>query len=156
KCLQKDSSRRYASAQALADDLERWLRGEPVRARPVSRRQRVLRWVRRRPHLAALAALLVLALVGGFTGVCWQWLRAEGAYGRAAGLAEAGRQTAYARAVSLAYAEWRAGNAGSAQQVLLACHPQLRGWEWHYLQRLFRTRQLATLEGHADGVLAVA
>jgi WD40 repeat protein/tRNA A-37 threonylcarbamoyl transferase component Bud32 len=156
KCLQKDPSRRYASAQALADDLERWLRREPVRARPVSRRQRALRWLRRRPHLAALAALLVLALVGGFTGVCWQWLRAEGEYTRAASLAEAERQTAYARAVSLAYAEWRAGNAGPAQQLLLACHPELRGWEWHYLQRLFRTRQLATLEGHAAGVLTVA
>jgi tRNA A-37 threonylcarbamoyl transferase component Bud32 len=156
KCLQKDSSRRYTSAQALADDLERWLRGDPVRARPISRRQRVLRWVRRRPHLAALAALLVLALVGGFAGVCWQWLRAEAAYTRAAHLAETERQTAYARAVSLAYAEWRAGNAGTAQQALLACHPKLRGWEWHYLQRLFQTRQLATLEGHTDGVLTVA
>jgi WD40 repeat protein/tRNA A-37 threonylcarbamoyl transferase component Bud32 len=156
KCLQKDSSRRYASAQALADDLDRWLRGDPVRARPISRRQRVVRWVRRRPHLAALAALLVLALVGGFTGVCWQWLRAEKESTRAASLAETERQTAYSRAVSLAYAEWRAGNAGTAHKVLLACPPNLRGWEWHYLQRLFQTRQLATLEGHTDGVLAVA
>jgi WD40 repeat protein len=156
KCLQKDSSRRYSSAQALADDLDRWLRGEPVRARPISRRQRVLRWVRRRPHLAALAALLIFALVGGFTGVCWQWLRAEKASTRATLLAETERQTAYARAISLAYAEWRAGNAGTAHQVLLACHPKLRGWEWHYLQRLFQTRHLATLEGHGDGVLTVA
>jgi WD40 repeat protein/tRNA A-37 threonylcarbamoyl transferase component Bud32 len=156
KCLQKDPQRRYASAQALADDLERWLAGEPVRARPVGRRERALRWVRRRPHLAALAGLLVLALVGGFAGVCWQWRRAEREFGRAAQAAEAEGQTAYARAVSLAYAEWRAGNAGPAQQVLLACPAALRGWEWHYLRRLFRARQLATLRGHADGVLAVA
>jgi WD40 repeat protein/tRNA A-37 threonylcarbamoyl transferase component Bud32 len=156
KCLQKDSSRRYTSAAALADDLERWLRREPVRARPVSRRQRALRWVRRRPGLAALAAALVFALVGGVTGVCLQWLRAERAYTREASVAETERQTAYTRSISLAYADWRVGNAGHAQEVLLKCNPDLCGWEWHYLQRLFRVRQLATLEGHTDGVLTVA
>jgi WD40 repeat protein/tRNA A-37 threonylcarbamoyl transferase component Bud32 len=156
KCLQKGPQRRYASAQALADDLERWLGGQPVRARPVSRRERALRWVRRRPHLAALTALLLIALMAGFLGVCWQWRRAEGEAARASRLADAERQTAYARAVSLAYAEWRAGNAGPAQQVLLACPPGLRGWEWHYLQNLFRGRQFATLEGHTGGALAVA
>jgi WD40 repeat protein len=156
KCLQKESDKRYPSAEALADDLERWLRGEPTRARPVSRRKRVLKWVRRRPHLAALTVLLVLALVAGFAGVCWQWRRAEEAYRKEADTAEAERRTAYARAIPLAYAEWGAGNAGPAEQVLGACTPGLRGWEWHYLRRLFRARQLATLEGHTDGVLAVA
>src|SRR5262249_15492802 len=107
KCLQKQPQQRYASAAALAEDLHRWLAGEPVRARPVSGRQRVLKWVRRRPHLAALAALLVFALFAGFAGVCWQWQRAEGEYRRAAKLAETERRTAYARAISLAYAEWR-------------------------------------------------
>jgi WD40 repeat protein/tRNA A-37 threonylcarbamoyl transferase component Bud32 len=156
KCLQKDPARRYRSAEALAEDLERWLGGDPVRARRVSSHERALKWVRRRPHLAALAALLLLSLFGGLAGVLWQWQRATGEYHRAVRLAEAERRTAYARAISLAYAEWRAGNAGGANQVLSACRAELRGWEWHYLSRLFRARQLATLEGHADGVLAVA
>src|SRR5262249_43082524 len=146
KCLQKEPGKRYPSAEALADDLERWLRGEPVQARPVSRRQRVLKWVRRRPELAAMVALLVLALVAGFAGVIWQGRRAEGECRKGADRARPEQRTACARALPLAYAEWRAGNAGPAEQVLEQCPAELRGWEWHYLQRLFRVRQLATLE----------
>src|SRR5262249_21260265 len=56
KCLQKDPSRRYASAEALAEDLERWLRGEAIQARRVSTWERVGKWVRRRPGMAALLA----------------------------------------------------------------------------------------------------
>jgi hypothetical protein len=57
KCLEKAPGRRYGSAEALADELDRWLRGEPIRARPSTRRERLLKWVRRRPAVAALVAL---------------------------------------------------------------------------------------------------
>src|SRR5262249_43304957 len=66
KCLQKEPTARYATAAALADDLERFLDGRPILARPVSRRERIVRWARRHPSTAALAAVtLVAALVLG-------------------------------------------------------------------------------------------
>jgi tetratricopeptide (TPR) repeat protein len=67
-CLNKDPRRRYASAEALAADLERWLAGEPIHARRLGRLERAWKWARRRPLDAALVAVLgaaALALAGG-------------------------------------------------------------------------------------------
>lgn len=63
KCLEKDRERRYGSAEELADDLERWLRGEPVVARPETRLKRLKRWARRhRNRCALVSACLVFVL----------------------------------------------------------------------------------------------
>src|SRR5262249_32228634 len=67
KCLEKEPARRYASASELADDLRRFLAGEPVRARRAGVWERGLKWVRRRPAAAALLALGTLALLAAVT-----------------------------------------------------------------------------------------
>jgi serine/threonine protein kinase/Tfp pilus assembly protein PilF len=68
RCLQKDAGRRYESAQALADDLNRYLRGEPIRARRTPAWERGLKWARRRPVAATLLALAASLILGGFVG----------------------------------------------------------------------------------------
>jgi tetratricopeptide (TPR) repeat protein/tRNA A-37 threonylcarbamoyl transferase component Bud32 len=73
KCLEKDPKRRYASAQEVADDLHRWLNGEPIVARPVNAAARSWMWCKRRPALAALGGALALAIIAGVIGVAWQW-----------------------------------------------------------------------------------
>jgi formylglycine-generating enzyme required for sulfatase activity len=63
ECLSKEPARRYASAEELANDLRRFLAGEPIRARPVGAVERTWKWVRRRPAAAALLGVVLLALV---------------------------------------------------------------------------------------------
>ncbi len=66
RCLEREPSRRYSGADSLAEDLRRFLAGEPILARPVSGPERFVRWCRRRPALAAVW-LLVAALATGST-----------------------------------------------------------------------------------------
>jgi formylglycine-generating enzyme required for sulfatase activity len=63
KCLHKDPRRRYASAEELANDLRRFQAGEPIRARPVGRVERAVKWAKRRPALAVLLGVTLLTLV---------------------------------------------------------------------------------------------
>jgi tRNA A-37 threonylcarbamoyl transferase component Bud32 len=64
-CLRKEPEKRYASAEALADDLERWLRGEPIVARPVGSLGRFARWCRRNPVVAGLTGAVAASLLAG-------------------------------------------------------------------------------------------
>lgn len=65
KCLEREVTRRYRDAAAVAAELRRFLRGEPIEARPLSRPARLWRWAKRKPALAAAAALAGVVAVGG-------------------------------------------------------------------------------------------
>ena len=73
KCLSKEPARRYASAEELADDLRRFQRDEPIRARPVGSPERAVKWVRRHK---AITALLMMTLLG-LAGIVWKYIDAE-------------------------------------------------------------------------------
>ncbi|MFN2622812.1 MAG: protein kinase [Chthoniobacterales bacterium] len=90
KCLQKDRARRYATANALAMDLERHLNHQPVLARPDTRAYRMAKFVRRHRASATFAAVVFIALIGGLTGTITEARRAT----RHAALAETQRRRA--------------------------------------------------------------
>jgi tetratricopeptide (TPR) repeat protein len=77
KCLRKAPQERYPLAAGLADDLRRFVQGAPVHARSIGALGRGWRWCRRKPALAALSAVLVLAVLGGLAGILFEWRRAE-------------------------------------------------------------------------------
>ncbi len=160
KCLQKEASRRYASAQELAADLNRFLANEPIHARPVPFIERIGLWCKRRPLIAAMSAALLLAVVFGFAGILWQWRRAEVYAQResrqrmvAEDSAARMRLNLYAADVGLAAQEIQGDDFGLARQRLDALRPKtgepdLRGFEWYYLWNLCRGTELASLTGH--------
>ena len=71
KCLQKEPHKRYATAKELADDLNRYLMGEPIRARRTPPVERGIKWTRRHPTAATLLALGTLAVFGAVGAGVW-------------------------------------------------------------------------------------
>src|SRR5579883_353175 len=165
KCLQKRVTSRYASAGDLADDLDRFLKGEPIKARPIRAWERSWRWAKRNPALAVSYGLIALVAALGFGGILWQYLRAEsratdlsialGDRDRALGLSRESESKAFEFAtkesnarisleeqlydnyIAVAEREITLNHDVSLAGTLLARCPQhLRGWEWKYLMRL--------------------
>jgi len=169
KCLQKEPSRRYPTARALADDLGCFLAGQPIQARPVSRAEKVWLWCKRRPTLAVFIIAFHLALAGGLAGILLEWQRARAhAHGEmelrlaAEKNAAETRQHLYAADVALAaQVVLQQGDFGRARRTLEQLKPalgerDLRGFEWRYLWNLCCGNQLAILGRHEWIVTCVA
>ncbi|HVV72367.1 MAG TPA: serine/threonine-protein kinase, partial [Verrucomicrobiae bacterium] len=147
KCLEKEPSRRYPTAQAMADELGRFLANEPIQARPLGPAGKAWRWCRRKPQVASLAAVAILTFVLGFAGVLRQWHLADAQRQRAEAGELSARQNAYVLAMSAAQQALKDKNPGRALELLNRQRPgaaprstlnpqlstDLRGFEWRYL-----------------------
>ena len=181
KAIDKDPKARYQSAEAMAEDLRRFLADEPIRARQVRAWERYRRWARRNPVIAglgaALAALLVATTVASLLAMERFRAQAENQQTLAANEAAARtkadqanaslrasqdtlQQTVYATRSNLALAAWDTADVGRLLSLLDLLRPDpgepdLRGWEWRYLWQLTHEDRL-TLRAQEDRFIDVA
>jgi len=168
RCVDQDPGRRYGSALALAEDLERWLAGEPIQARVISPMERIWKWTRRRPALAALAVVVLLGLMAIFIQqmISERRVRAESLLARRAeASAQAAaaqlRENLYASDMALAVRARMEGSFAPARQLLAAQVPSLgqvdlRGFEWRWLEQETKASPGRILSGHTGAVQALA
>lgn len=157
KCLEKEPSRRYASAEALADDLRRFLDGRPIEARRLSEVEKLTRWCRRNPWIAASLAGVVATFLIAFALVSRSYWRAEKARDQEAKL----RKEADDKNLAERWQRYRANlvasesalqlyNVDRAQRTLEDAPAEYRNWEWrHFQSRLDLAQQVL----HTDGVI---
>jgi serine/threonine protein kinase len=149
KCLEKEPARRYQTAQALANDLDRFLHDEPIQARPVNTAEKFSRWCGRKPALAAsffsISILLLIVIIGSPIAV----FRINRERSKAEHLL-------YVSTMNVAQAAWEENNAGRLRQLLEETQNSPdRGFEWYYWQRQTHL-PLMTLRGHFGAVISVA
>jgi WD40 repeat protein len=169
KCMEKEPGRRYASAEALAQDLRRFLDGQPIQARPASAAERVWKWVRRRPAQFALLAVSTLATLLLLGGAIWYQLRLGNALTRTeqqrdqlrqanAEIEQQRDQAQHLLAVNHLQRSQEAhlqSNTLDALRHLDLVPPQRRGWEWYYLKRR-HDGSLFTMYHHTSSVTGLA
>ena len=140
KCLEKERARRYETAIALVQDIERHLGGEAVEAAPPSMAYQVRKFVRRRRGQVAAAAAIAAVALAGVAAFAWSEVRR-------ANLADDRRRDAEASAavanqlrresqlafIAAADSALRAGDFAVVRDRLEECEPSLRGWEWSHV-----------------------
>ena len=162
KCLEKQPSRRYPTAAALADDLARFLAARPTLARPLGSFGRAVNWARRRPAAAALLAISVLAGPAVFSGTWWHLASLRSALGAAEQMRQGFQEErrlvlqhkaiardrerhpgryAYVADMNAAFDAWKNKHTTEtierlARHVPKAGDEDLRSFAWHYLWRL--------------------
>ncbi len=128
-CLSKDPQRRYGSAELLADDLDRWLNGEPIQARPVHVAEKLASWCRRKPAFAASLLLILILLVVVVVGSPIAVVRISRERQRTEHLL-------YIANMNVAQQAWDENNLGRLGRLLEETrNSPNRGFEWGYWRR---------------------
>lgn len=140
KCLRKEPGRRYASAAELANDLGRYLRGDPIQARPIPAWEKGWKWARRRPTIAALLVALCSLAVISLVTVTLLWRRAENALDTVKVKQEETEAALGSKLVALAQRDWFVHDLEAARNHLGECPPERRGDEWRRLDLACRAR----------------
>jgi WD40 repeat protein len=146
KCLEKDTAKRYASADDLAGDLQRFLDGCPIQARPVGEFERAVRWCRRNPLVTSLIAGVVSVFLASFLLGTWSYVR----IGKALDEEADQRQKAQMREKAERWERYRANivaassslqlnNVGIMRRLLDDTPDEHRNWEWTLLQQQLDT-----------------
>ena len=164
KAIAKAPKDRYPTAEALGEDLRRFLSDEPIQARRIGPLERAWIWAKRRPAAAALvlvSGVAVIALGVGGTALVYSTQlgislqQTEQAKERAEAATKEAERHKYFHHIAVAQAEWRDGNTGRAEALLDDCPTEQRNWEWRYLKRLSHPEFL-TLRGHTGGIWGLA
>jgi WD40 repeat protein len=159
KCLRKEPGKRYPTAAALAEDLRRFQAQEPILARPVGAGERAVKWVKRRPALAALLVVSVLALAAVLGGGTAFTLRLQEQIRETEKARDNARSNQYVAQLNLVRREYEANKIGRVWELLEAQVPQepgtadYRGFEWYYWHRMSH-RELLTLQGKGSTSVA--
>ena len=120
KCLEREPVARYRTAVALADDLENWIAGRPIHARPVSAAEQLWRWARRNPLPATLGAILLIALTTLAFGATIAAIKIDKSRSRAVAAEHDAREQLYASLLAQARASRMTGQAGHRIDALAA------------------------------------
>jgi WD40 repeat protein/serine/threonine protein kinase len=163
KAMEKNPAERYATAQELAYDLQRFLKDEPIRARRPTLWQKVKKWARRnRPVVWSAAVSLAVVALLTICGLLVSNMRMSDKQAevdrinRALEVSnDALRSNVYCYAIALAERELAANHAARAEELLDSCRPEQRGWEWHFLKRRIHEEPLL-LTGHTDIISGLA
>jgi WD40 repeat protein/serine/threonine protein kinase len=136
KALEKNPAERYATAKEMADDLERFLKDEPIRARRPTLILRARKWARRHRHVVASALVATAAVVAiAIAALAISLGNISAALTAKSAALDREKEIAYLQRTALAGRELVFGNVGHAEKLLDDCPEHLRGWEWHFLKR---------------------
>ena len=135
KAMDKSPSRRYQSAIELAADLRRFIEDKPIRARRTTPPERLWRWSRRNPALAALLALITFVAVVGLPALAWLWQNSETSRQAELTAKDDLEETLYFNRIALAERKMAAHEILGGLELLDECPEKMRGWEWHYLRQ---------------------